>query len=72
LGVDPSAQRGGLGGRLMAPVRDLADTRGDACWLNTQNEANLVYYRRFGFDLLTGPWRAGNGPRAWTMHRPPR
>ncbi|NUT31814.1 MAG: GNAT family N-acetyltransferase [Hamadaea sp.] len=70
LGVDPRAQRGGVGGRLMAPVLDLADTRDEACWLNTQNEANLAYYQRFGFEVLTGPWRAGAGPQSWTMVRP--
>lgn len=71
LGVAPGMQRAGIGARLLRPVLDRADAIGTACALNTQNEANLAYYRRFGFEPMGERWRAGDGPPSWTMRRPP-
>lgn len=70
LGVTPDAQRAGIGGRLLRPVLDIADTNRQDCALNTQNEANVGYYRRFGFTETYGPWRAAGGPLVWTLRRP--
>jgi GNAT superfamily N-acetyltransferase len=71
LGVDPGSQRSGIGGRLLHPVLDRADADGATCALNTQNEANVAYYRRFGFESMVDGWRAANGPAVWTLRRPP-
>jgi GNAT superfamily N-acetyltransferase len=70
LGVEPEIQRGGVGGLLMRPVLARADADGTHCVLNTQNEANHAYYRRFGFEVAHDAWRAGGGPTSWTMRRP--
>lgn len=72
LGVDPAAQRTGIGAGLLQPVLAQADAADQPCLLNTQNEANLAYYRRFGFEVTVDAWRAGNGPVCWTMRRPPQ
>ncbi|WP_433574741.1 GNAT family N-acetyltransferase [Nocardia brasiliensis] len=71
LGADPAVQHRGLGTRLMRPALEQADATGHACLLNTQNERNIAYYKRFGFDVSSGPWRAGGAPTTWTMRRPP-
>jgi GNAT superfamily N-acetyltransferase len=71
LGVDPAAQRLGVGSRLLRPVLALADADLHACVLNTQNAANLAYYRRFGFEVANEAWRAAGGPVVWTMRRLP-
>jgi predicted N-acetyltransferase YhbS len=71
LGVAPEVQRAGVGGRLMQPVLARADADATQCLLNTQNQPNIGYYRRFGFDVAVDAWRAGHGPTSWTMRRPP-
>jgi ribosomal protein S18 acetylase RimI-like enzyme len=71
LGVDPAMQHVGIGGRLLRPVLERADASGTTCVLNTQNEANLAYYQRFGFEPAGEAWRAAGGPVSWTMSRRP-
>jgi ribosomal protein S18 acetylase RimI-like enzyme len=51
LGVDPRAQRRGVGTLLMTPVLATADDAGLPCYLQTSDPANIDYYRRFGFEV---------------------
>ncbi len=72
LVVDPSAQRGGIGGALQEHVYPDADRDGLASYLETQKEANLAYYRRFGYEVVEELHPVKGGPPLWTMRREPR
>ncbi|MBT8507580.1 hypothetical protein AZH53_03985 [Methanomicrobiaceae archaeon CYW5] len=51
IGVDPRFQGQGYGGMLMRPMLEWLDETGTACYLNTQNEANIGLYEHFGFRV---------------------
>ena len=72
LAVDPSAQRGGIGGALQSQVYPQADAEGLDSYLETQKEANLAYYRRFGYEMEKELRPVKGGPPLWTMRRSPR
>lgn len=72
-GVRPEVQRSGLGGRSLGPVLALADHDGAACYLETSDPANVAYYRRFGFEVVTESLRlVPDGPTHTAMRRPPQ
>ena len=70
LVVDPSVQRGGIGSRLQQEGLDAADNDGLDCYLETQKPENLVYYRRFGYEVAEELRPVRGGPPLWTMRRP--
>lgn len=70
LVVDPSVQRGGIGARLQQEGLDMADKDGLDCYLETQKPENLVYYRRFGYEVAEELHPVPGGPPLWTMRRP--
>ncbi len=73
LGVDPSAQRRGVGGRLLGPVLALADVDGATVGLHTSDPANVAYYRRCGFTVTRPLGEVfPTGPAYLTMRRPPQ
>lgn len=72
LAVDPSAQRGGIGGALQTQVYPQADEEGRDSYLETQKEANLAYYRRFGYEVERELRPVKGGPPLWTLRRHPR
>jgi len=72
LGVDPPRQGQGLGGMLLQPVLARADAAGQLCYLETQNEANLPFYQRHGFDIASGEAVPNSSLRVWAMVRKPR
>ena len=69
LSVAPEAQRSGYGTALMQPGLDRADAEGMPCYLETQREANIPYYNRFGF-ALTDEISLHDSPPLWLMWRP--
>ena len=72
LGVEPNRQRRGLGGALMRPVLERADSGQLACYLETENERNVAFYLKQGFDLIVNGEEAGaSGVRFWTFRRNP-
>lgn len=75
LATHPDWQRQGLGGALMAAVFDIADSDGLACYLETETEVNVAYYRRHGFEVRS-EWDLrtddSEGPHMWGMLRPAR
>ncbi len=71
LSIDPAAQRQGQGSALMAPLVERSDALGVGAFLETQREANLPFYRRFGFEL-TDRIDIPDGPPVWLMWRDPR
>lgn len=52
LGVDPSAQKKGLGGMLMDYLCSTADKEGKAIYLETQSPENVRWYEKYGFEVL--------------------
>ncbi len=72
LAVDPMVWRRGIGTSLLEPSLTWIDQEGLPCYLETQKEANLAYYRRFGFDETERLTPSVGGPPLFTMTRPPR
>lgn len=69
LGVDPSRQRQGLGGQLIQPILARADRDHLPCYLETMNEANLPFYVKHGFMVVSDGVVPGTGLRVWGMRR---
>lgn len=72
LACDPEHQRRGVGAALLEDVHAACDRAGIAAYLETQKEDNLVYYRRFGFEVTGTLSPVRGGPPLWTMRREPR
>jgi ribosomal protein S18 acetylase RimI-like enzyme len=71
LGTDPHFQRRGVGRALLEPILARADETGLPAYLETQTEANLAYYRRYGFDAVDS-FTIDASPPLWQMQREPR
>lgn len=75
LATHPDWQRQGLGAALMAAVFETADREGLPCYLETETEVNVAYYRHHGFDVRS-EWDVAttdsDGPHMWGMLRPAR
>ena len=71
LGVEPSEQGKGIGGALMEPVLRQAGAEGLPCYLETQNERNLPFYERHGFEVVSDGEVPKHGLRVWAMVRDP-
>lgn len=70
LGVSPSAQGRGVGGRLLKPMLERIDEEKMPAYLETQKEGNVGIYRRFGFEVAAeGPFPKLEGLRNWGMLR---
>jgi ribosomal protein S18 acetylase RimI-like enzyme len=73
LGVEPDRQRRGLGGALMRPVLERADKERVACYLETENQRNVAFYLKQGFEMIVnGEEAGGSGVRFWTFRRTPK
>ncbi|MCB0965341.1 MAG: GNAT family N-acetyltransferase [Ilumatobacter sp.] len=75
LATHPDWQRRGLGAALMREVFAIADEAGLPCYLETETDENVAYYRRHGFDVRS-EWDLATadtaGPHMWGMLRPAR
>ena len=71
IGVDPSAQRRGVGAALMQPGLAAAARAALPAVLLTNNEANLSFYRRNGFAVVREDETPKGGPHAWAMVKAP-
>jgi GNAT superfamily N-acetyltransferase len=70
MGVDPAAQRKGLGGRLLEPVLEIADRDRVDCYLETADRANVDFYERHGFVVDNGSLQlVPDGPAHVAMRR---
>jgi ribosomal protein S18 acetylase RimI-like enzyme len=72
LGVEPSQQGRGLGSRLVQPVLSQADVAGQPCYLETQNESNLPFYQKHGFEVVSHEVVPKSSFRVWAMVRRPK
>lgn len=71
LGSDPSRQRSGVGGALLAPVLRCCDEEGLPAYLEASRAQNIAYYERYGFELIA-PYELPGGPSVYRMLRTPR
>ena len=72
LAADPMAWRRGIGTALLEPSLATIDEDGLPCYLETQKEDNLAFYRRFGFEETARLTPSRGGPPLFTMTRPVR
>ena len=70
IGVDPSAQRTGLGSALINHMLPRIDDDALPAFLDTSAPDNLGYYKRFGFRV-TAESTLPNGTPLWGMTRQP-
>ncbi len=71
LGVDPAYQGQGIGGALMQPMLEAAGRAGLACFLDTNNEKNLAFYGRHGFEITGRERPDPEGPYVWGFLKKP-
>jgi ribosomal protein S18 acetylase RimI-like enzyme len=71
IGVDPSAQRQGIGGALLSPGIEAASRAGLPAVLLTNSEANLSFYESHGFRTVREAETPRGGPHAWAMVKRP-
>ncbi len=69
IGVDPSSQGKGIGGRLLERVLVRAREDGTACYLETGVERNLGFYERHGFKVIGEGTVPKQGLQVWAMLR---
>lgn len=73
IGVEPRSQRRGIGAALIRPILERADKDKLACYLETENERNVAFYRKLGFDTIISGEEAGSGGvKFWTFRRLPK
>ncbi len=70
IGVDPAAQRGGVGSALINQMLIRIDDDALPAFLDTSAPDNLSYYERFGFRV-TAESTLPNGIPLWGMTRQP-
>jgi len=72
LGVEPSKQGMGIGGRLIQPILRQADASGRPCYLRTFNVKSLRFFERHGFRIAAAGNIHDGGPDFWVMIRAPQ
>ena len=70
LGVAPDRQGHGYGSALLQPILARADEDGVPCYLETQTERNVAFYRRRGFEVAETGLMPGVDLPVWHMVRP--
>jgi ribosomal protein S18 acetylase RimI-like enzyme len=71
IGVDPPAQRQGIGTALLRPGLEAAARDSLPAVLLTNSEANLSFYERSGFTVVREGTTPQDGPHAWAMVKSP-
>lgn len=72
IGVEPRFQGQGIGTRLLTPVLEQADRMGIGCYLETDTEKNVSWYRKPGFAIREeGVHFVPDDPPFWLMWRSP-
>jgi ribosomal protein S18 acetylase RimI-like enzyme len=70
LGVSPDAQGQGVGASLLQAFLSTVDEAGEPAFLETDVERNVIFYQRFGFEVVAKEVILGVNTRF--MWRPPR
>ena len=71
LGVAPNSQGQGIGSRLIQPVLDRADKEQIPCYLETETERNVKFYRKRGFEVVSEGEVPGGDLKLWSLLREP-
>ena len=71
LGVAPDSQGQGIGGQLIQPVLACTDKEQIACYLETETERNVAFYKKRGFKVVSEGNVPGYDLKLWTMLREP-
>jgi len=71
IGVEPSAQRRGIGAALLEPGLTAAARAGLPAALLTNSAGNLPFYKRHGFRVVREGETPKGGPHAWAMVKAP-
>jgi ribosomal protein S18 acetylase RimI-like enzyme len=71
IGVDPPYQNQGIGAMLMQPVLARAEAHGLPCYLETSTERNVVFYKKYGFTVVSEGAVPKSSLRVWAMLRKP-
>jgi ribosomal protein S18 acetylase RimI-like enzyme len=66
LATSPEHQGSGVGAHLMRPMLERAKALAMPVYLECSNQANLAFYRQFGFRLIDNISFKG-GPTIWPM-----
>lgn len=72
LMTEPVHQHHGAGAALMADGLARVDAEGVGASLETQDEANIAFYARFGFELRATMHPVEGGPPLYSLWREPR
>jgi GNAT superfamily N-acetyltransferase len=72
IGVSRTSQGTGAGTALINAMTQEADTAGVGCYLTTSNEANTLWYARFGFEVTEEFRPTPNWTSVWRMWRHPQ
>jgi len=71
IGVEPGAQRGGVGRRLLEPILERCDRERLRAYVDTAKADNVGFYERLGFALRKESKHA-EFPTFWCLTRAPR
>jgi GNAT superfamily N-acetyltransferase len=52
LGVSLEIQKKGFGRKMMEALIEMADNQGLPIYFETQTEGNVVFYKKFGFEVI--------------------
>jgi len=69
IAVRRAHQGKGIGHELMAPTMRRIDEEGASAYIESSNEKNLTFYRRFGFEVTEEVEIAPGAPKMWTLWR---
>jgi ribosomal protein S18 acetylase RimI-like enzyme len=72
LGLTKEVRGQGLATQLITPMLERADYEKKPCYLDTHNEANINFYRHYGFEVVHEGVMKGLKVRHWVMIRQPR
>ena len=72
FGVEPASQGQGIGGALLAPILARADAERVPCYLETETEENVAFYRRRGFEVAEEARFLEGRVTIWAMRRDPQ
>lgn len=72
IGTRSTKQGKGIGGKLMEAGLEQVDLAGMPTYLESSKEANIPFYRRYGFEVIERFVPTKGCPPLWLMWREPR
>jgi ribosomal protein S18 acetylase RimI-like enzyme len=69
IGVDPPSQGKGFAGELLISMLSRIDKDKLPCYLETNNEKNISFYKKYGFEVLDRREIPQTGVINWSMLR---